>query len=273
MLTGRIDHTATLLQDGRVMIAGGVHRDLPFDSVEFYDPGTNRWINELTELTDSAWSALADMAEARAEHTATLLPDGRVLVTGGRAPVRLDLEAAEVIRGFRRSAEIYDPTSDRWSPTASMFEERVGHTATLRPDGRVFVIGGATVSEDSPEGEEQGTEFHATTEVYDPGPGTWAFAAEMAESRWHHSTTVLQEGTLLVVGGQNRSGLLASAELYDPTADRWTPTGSMAKARGRAPRRAASRRESHGGWSGLRRGLRSFHGPMDVVRRNIGKVP
>ena len=149
------------------MIAGGEDDDLPFDTVEFFNPSTNRWINELSETTDSLWSTLPDMNETRAEHTATLLTDGRVLVSGGLSPDFLDLDNQQIIRNFRKSAEVYDPISNTWILTNDMNFKRAGHTANLLPNGSVLIVGGAT----SNELEDQNslmTVYHKTTEIFDP---------------------------------------------------------------------------------------------------------
>ena len=112
-------HTATLLSDGQVLIAGGEYNGDFRASTEIYNPGKN-------QSTDTA-----NLNTARSNHTATLLPDGRVLVVGG-----------ENAGTFLATAEIYDPTADTWTVMASLNAARSNHTATLLPDGRVLVAGG-----------------------------------------------------------------------------------------------------------------------------------
>ena len=117
MIDGRALHTATLLLDGRVLVAGGY--GLHKDSAELYDPNTG------------AWTATGRLIEGRAEHTATLLPDGRVLVAGG------------IAEDGEPDVELYDPGTGTWTAAANMIQPRRGHTATLLADGRVLVAGGA----------------------------------------------------------------------------------------------------------------------------------
>jgi hypothetical protein len=119
MTTARELHTATLLADGRLLVAGGFGPSNWTASAEIYDPASGTWT-----ATDS-------LATARCCHTATLLPDGRVLVAGGYD------------NGPLATAEIYDPASGTWTATASMASARYYHTATLLPGGRVLVAGGA----------------------------------------------------------------------------------------------------------------------------------
>ena len=139
MIRGRDGHTATLLRDGRVLVVGGLGSGSQImevrHSAELYDPAAG------------SWSATGSMEDPFADHTATLLRDGRVLVAGGG------------------SAELYDPASGTWSATASMLEVRSGHTATLLPDGRVLVASG--------NGMEIGIGgvMLASAELYDPGSG------------------------------------------------------------------------------------------------------
>lgn len=195
MIETRTWHSATLLADGKVLVAGGSNGDAALASAELYDPSTG------------SWAATGTMAGARDDHTATLLPDGRVLVTGGS-----DGNAAVA------SAELYDPNTGSWAATGTMAEARNNHTATLLPDGRVLVAGGFGVS---------------SAELYDPTSGTWAPTGAMHQDLAYHTATLLPGGKVLVVGGFVGSGTAAvtSAELYDPATGSWTLLGTMVAAR------------------------------------------
>ena len=187
MVQPQFGSTATLLLDGRVLVAGG-----KVPSSELYDPASG------------TWTPTGTMTARRAGHTATLLPDGRVLVTGG-----------EDDGGFVASAELYDPSTGSWAPTGSMGDARSGHSATLLPDGKVVVSGGY---------RSDGNGVLASAELYDPASGTWAATRSMDASRANQTATLLLDGKALVSGGlsviSGMFGPLASAELYDPGSGR-----------------------------------------------------
>ncbi|PLP99410.1 kelch repeat-containing protein [Cupriavidus pauculus] len=202
MNQGRARHTATLLIDGRVLVAGG-NRKQALSSSELFDPSTNGWTR-----TDS-------LARSRQAHSATLLPDGRVLVAGG-----FGTGGGNALN----SAELYDPATGGWSQTGSLGQQRDSHTATLLRDGRVLVAGGES------QGSSQGG--LASAELYDPATGTWTQTGSLAQAREQHTATLLADGRVLVAGGEAPGGVaLASAELYDPATGTWSPTGSMRQAR------------------------------------------
>ena len=207
----RIGHTATLLRDGTVLVLGGYDGEVP--RIEDVAP-VPLATAELFDPASGSWSATASMSKARAMHTATLLPDGSVLVVGGGGE-------AEPMEGPPRSAtaELYDPSSGNWTATGTMTEPRGNFSATLLPDGTVLVVGG------SPNYRE--------AELYDPSKGTWAATGSMAEGRMAHSATLLLDGTVLVAGGCacSEPPPTVSAELYDPSSGTWTVTGSMADGR------------------------------------------
>ena len=148
----------------------------------------------------------AGMAQPRSDHTATLLMDGRVLVTGG-----LDLEFNAL-----SSVEVYDPASGTWSASSAMFEARRDHTATLLPDGRVLIAGGHGLE----------NEIHASAELFDPSNHTWTSAGDMSEARLRHTATLLQDDRVLLVGGPS-----STAEIYDPASGTWKVTDGMALSR------------------------------------------
>ena len=196
LTTARSFHTATLLADGRVLIAGGDPDPWTFvratlTSAEIYDP------------TSGTFSPTGSMASARAAHTATLLPDGRVLITGG-----FDAATGPSI-GFA-TAEVYDPKTGTFSTTRSMTDARVYHTASLLADGRVLVLGGG--------GNYTDRTFLASAEVYDPKTGSFAAIASMTSARTYHAATRLADGHILVTGGYGALAPLASAEIFDPGA-------------------------------------------------------
>jgi len=158
--------------------------------------------------TPFQWEYTGSLKTARFHHTATLLPDGRVLVVGG-----------EQGRGSPlASAELYDPATGTFSDTSSLSTARDGHTATLLPNGLVLVAGGRRTH---PGGSL------ASAELYDPATGTWSPTGSMNEGRVFHTATLLPSGLVLVAGGRQTGIPLASAELYDPVTGTWSPTGSF----------------------------------------------
>jgi Galactose oxidase, central domain/Dockerin type I domain/Kelch motif len=198
--TARNKHTATLLQNGMVLVAGGIGSlGVHLTSAELYDPASG------------TWTATGSMGTARCEHTATLLPSGKVLVAGGYNGPALS------------SAELYDPASGTWTATGSMRDERGEHTATLLPSGKVLVVGGFDLSSAWRSGE-----------LYDPVTGTWTATGSLGTARYDHTATLLPNGQMLVASGTGSDFRpLRSAELYDPTSGTWTATGSLVAARGR----------------------------------------
>jgi hypothetical protein len=198
MHDARQEHTATLLLDGRVLVAGGTVNAISLTSAELYDPNTG------------VWSLTGSLGDGRVSHTATLLRDGRVLVAGG-----LDYGPPQRVL---RSAELYDPATGTWSQTGRMAVAREWHTATLLPDGKVLVAGGGTVHEQS-------------AELYDPDTGTWSLTGDLEQRLAFHTATLLQDGEVLVAGGVVGHAVTRSAELYDVEAGVWNFTDRSANAR------------------------------------------
>jgi Putative Ig domain/Galactose oxidase, central domain len=198
MASPRVAHTATLLNNGEVLVAGGTDANgVPLATAEIYDSS-----NGTFTLTGS-------MTAARHHFAATLLPGGKVLLTGG-----LDTNGNALA-----TAELYDPTSRTFSlTTGSMQFVHASHTATLLNTGKVLVIGWG----------------NATAELYDPSTGTFAATGSMVEARVSHTATLLSSGKVLVAGGIGPPGttVLAEAELYDPATGSFRQTlGNLATAR------------------------------------------
>jgi N-acetylneuraminic acid mutarotase len=197
MVTSRSQPTATLLLDGKVLVAGGAgFSGGSLATAELYDSGTR------------TWTATGSMTTPRAGHTATLLPDGKVLVAGG-------YDANDSFA----SAELYDPRSGTWTATGSMTTGRRYHTATLLPDGMVLVAGGM--------GAGANLDTLASAELYDPGTGTWTATGRMITPRVYQKATLLPDGAVLVTGGLGGEGGPTVAELYHPASGTWTATRKM----------------------------------------------
>jgi hypothetical protein len=156
----------------------------------------------------------ARLSRPRAAHSATLLPDGRVLIAGGctRSSCEVDAEGA--------TAELYDPAAGVFAPTGRMTVERVGHRAVLLRDGRVLLVGGWGRAGPL-----------ASAELYDPSSGTFAPTGTLRDRRGGHSATLLADGRVLVAGGTDGARELASAELYDPRTGTFAPSGDLLTAR------------------------------------------
>jgi N-acetylneuraminic acid mutarotase len=212
MQVARWSHTATLLPNGLVLIAGGEttnRYDIPDSSfrgtasAELYDPSTGS-----STLTSS-------MSEAHYSDIATLLPNGLVLVAGGRNDGG----------GIVTRSELYDPAAKTWTDTGDMNEQRSSFTATLLPNGQVLVVAGYTGN-----GEDSGESSSA--EIYDPGTGVWTYAAPLNYAADSQTATLLTNGLVLVAGGSyNGNGGLTNSVLYNPVNNTWTNTGPLNEAR------------------------------------------
>jgi N-acetylneuraminic acid mutarotase len=198
MNDSRSSHTATLLNDGTVLIAGGASGNNPIlatnalPSAEIYDP-IKQVFNQLSAV----------MSDSRVSHTATLLQDGTVLVAGGMDDTLIDLS----------TADIYDPVQHSFSRTGvRMGTVRSQHTATALVDGTVLIAGGATTASNSGNSSE--------ADLFDGTPGAFVPSGQMLVPRQFHTATMLQDGSarIFIAGGQNEvDGALNSSELYDGT--------------------------------------------------------
>ena len=197
MAAERTAHTATLLSNGSVLVAGGYGDAGGLLTAELYDPNSGTF-----KLTGS-------MQTGRFSHTATLLSPllpngGKVLVAGGGNGIA--------------NAELYDPSSGVFTATGSMNTARWIQTATLLKDGTVLVAGGADTEENP----------LASAELYDPSSGTFKPTGSMAAARFGHTATSLNDGRVLITGGTGSNGQsIAAAELYDPASHTFKATGSM----------------------------------------------
>ena len=218
MVDARSAHTATLLSDGKVLVTGGRDENsIVLQWAEIYDPAIG------------SFTVTGNMTERRAYHTAVSLDDGRVLVAGGYG--RCDPDGCDSLA----SAEIFNPPSGTFAPTASLANARDSHSATLLSNRRVLVAGGEVqLSGLGPVGS------YASVETFDPATGTFSSpSATMATSRFAHTATLLSNGQVLLVGGTNcfsdladcHRSILSSAELFDPVNATFFITGSMLKKR------------------------------------------
>jgi len=253
MLEPRSGHSATLLPDGKVLIAGGMRRNQDFyKSAELYDPATGKfqptgemniarvgqiavllgsgkvlvaggWVGQggtdSAELYDPAtgrFTVIAKMTIRRGRPSATLLPNGDVLIAGGE----------ERDNEWLASAEIFRAKTLSFQATGSMHHARVSHTATLLNDGRVLIAGGYA------------GDVSSSAEVYDPKAGAFTETGGLGTARCKHTAGLLPDGKVLIAGGSDSRGWkgnLSSAEIYDPRTGRFTATSAMNDSRFKLP--------------------------------------
>ena len=257
MITGRQSHTATLLLNGKVLVAGGL-TVLPGPVYTFLSSA------ELFDPTSSTWTSTGSMSVPRENFTATLLNNGKVLVTGAGPGIggctrgsgglttaqpselydpsagtwaitgamstersfpsatklldgRVLVAGGVTSTGVTATAELYSPSTGMWSATGSMNVANAGHTADLLADGRVFVQGGGGV---------------VAPEIYNPSTGLWTVAAAPPTPSRAATSTLLADGSVLVAGGDDGTGVLSSvADRYLSSTNTWAPTGSLNVAR------------------------------------------
>lgn len=169
--------------------------------------------------TSSSWTTIGYLGQARQNHTATLLPDGRLLVAGGD----------DGSNGYRSTAELWNPHTGGWVATGGMVYGRSGHTATLLPDGRVLAAGGLGLVAGSV-GEAS---YLDSAEIWDPATGTWGLVSDqMGSPRRGHTATLLADGDVLLAGGQSGSfAFTSTADLFSPTSATFTATGPLPSGR------------------------------------------
>ncbi len=258
MLSPRADHSATLLNDGRVLIAGGLLKNGRFlKTAELYDPQKGSFVatgemmagrvgqaavllQDGRVLVAGGWtssgptasaewydprtgkfSVLPAMTTSRARPTATVLLDGRVLIAGGGHSDREGL----------KSAELFDPATTRFIPTGDMNVGRIVHTSDLLPDGKVLIAGGMDQNQ-----------VTASAEMYDPGSGKFSLVGSMKTARYKHTAGALPDGRVLVAGGSDArdgAGTSAAAECYDPKSGSFFDVSRMVNARYKLPEHAA----------------------------------
>lgn len=196
--------SATLLSDGRVLIVGGEGENAEGLAM-VAEPAAEVW-----DPVSGSSTPAGSLAQGRKAHTATLLGDGRVLIVGGAWLTGSgDYDASHRPTTV---AEVWDPETGSFGPAGSpLVEGRVGHTATLVPDGRVLIVGGIDEDDDTT----------AAAEIWDPTTASFARAGSpLLATRKFHTATLLPDGRVLIVGGQDgtgtNDGAAASAEIWQP---------------------------------------------------------
>lgn len=206
--TTRTGHTATLLADGKVLIAGGYLFDTSATGTdhgyrfrlqaEIYDPATGEF------------TTTGSLTHARRYHTATLLNDNRVLIVGGRSSETLyNPNFFYSWASFKAvtTAEIYDPTTETFTVVSSeMKQPHAGHTATLLQNGKVLIVGGT--------GNE--CTYTSEMELFDPTTETFEYLGANLTDRDNHTATLLPDGRVLITGGSTTSQSLNTSEIYTP---------------------------------------------------------
>ena len=197
MATQRAAHTATLLPDGKVLVAGGFAEANSLASAEIFDPATSTFV------------PAGKMNAARSSHTATLLPNGKVLIAGGYNG------------DYLASAELYDSVKQTFMPAPTMVMARSGHVATLLNNGKVLIVGGVGT----------GWTFLADAELYDPTTNTFTATGSMTTARESHTATLLKDGNVLITGGHKgrraEITIYASAEIYNPARGTFSSNGNL----------------------------------------------
>ena len=250
MTTARVGHTATVLLDGKVLIAGGSGQNPPNSPVPYFYQASA----ELYDPSTGFSTPTGDMITARSGHSATLLPNGRVLITGGNVasaelydPFTGTFTAAggtTTVSGIATllkngkvlitgdTAQLYDPAADSFAPTGSYVgpfyygPSFYPETATLLQDGRVLIVGSAC-----------GDCWLEHEELYDPVAGTFKVAGKLrtidsgSDLGAGPTATLLPNGKVLLAGGAGYFYYLSTAELYDPSTDTFTATANMTIAR------------------------------------------
>ena len=206
---------AVVLQDGRVLVAGGGDRSgHMWSSAELFDP------------TSGTWTPTGTLSVGRQAPAGALLPDGRVLLAGGTSEYPFPSLA---------SAELYDPATGTWSPTGSMADQRIwtsedasaaGFLVVLA-DGKVLTAGGVS----RPDNFGANDLYLKSAELYDPATGTWSPAGDMLTPRSEHQLTLLATGHVLATGGRFSGALLDGAEVFDPGTGMFSDAGTMTSPR------------------------------------------
>ena len=213
LTAARVAHTATLLQSGKVLIAGG--------DVIFYDPsGQSLAAAEIFDPSTGTFTATGSMTVPRESHTATLLSSGKVLITGG-SDGTLGYTPTTTLYA---SSETFDPSTGQFTAAGMMTTQRDWQTASLLASGKVLVAGG----------DESASQTNATADLFDPSSGSFAVTGNMTEPRYYHAASTLNDGAVLISGGSDivpGTRAKATAEIYDPSAAAFTATGSMNAAR------------------------------------------
>ena len=228
METARVHHTATLMPNGKVLIAGGAD-----------GAGNSLASAELFDSVTGTFSPTASMSSARSDAGAALLSNGKVLVVGG----------GDSAGNMFATAELYDPASANFSPTGSMSTPRLGATITPLANGKVLIAGGFGPGTSALPRLD-------SAEVYDPATGSFSSAGSMSVGRVLHTAVLLADGKVLIAGGTTSSGgggaATASADLYDPQTNAFTPITKMMTDRAQLTSTLLGNGEvlTVGGWNG-----------------------
>jgi N-acetylneuraminic acid mutarotase len=248
----RDGHTATLLPNGTVMVAGGELNGLALDTAEVYSPSTLSWSTvgnlnvarnnasavvlptgsamviggctgncqgatttsaEIYNAASKSFTSTGSMTTPRAYLGAVVIATGKVLVVGGCTA--FNVNGCSAVTG---RAEIYDQSTGAFTPTGSMAVARASFGIAVLPNGKVLVCGGETAAADG----------LSSSELYDPHTGKWTLTGKMIVARGEHRAILLATGNVLAFGGVNTSGVSAiRTELYNPSTGKWTLTGNM----------------------------------------------